>query len=274
VNGKQYIGIAINPKRRWVEHRCGHGSKILYSAFKKYGIEKFTFSIIFEGSEQAAKDLEVHLIAHYGTIAPHGYNITAGGEGTLGWKPSKVTREKMSQQHRGKKNAMWGKKHSAETKAKIAKKAKQRRITPERLKLLQTISKGANNGRAIKVVVNGKKYGCINDAAEDLGINHHTLRNHINSKGRKLNYKHYDAKRRSKNMKGKKHTPEAIQKMKVAKKPKLGNHCMARKCLVNGHKYACIKEAAIKEKINYSTLRWRFQQYEKSGKYPPGYKLL
>ncbi len=121
---------------------------------------------------------------------------------------------------------------------------------------------GKNNPKAIKVVINGKKYGCIKDAAYALDIHPEVLRRHVRLKGPKFTYKIYDSEQRRKNGLGRKHTFATIQKLKNRKMPKLGEHNSAKSVVVNGHKYSCIKEAAIKENINYSTLRWRFQKHK------------
>jgi group I intron endonuclease len=174
VNGKQYIGISSQPARRWIEHKCGHGSKLVYQAIKKYSLENLRFDPLYMGCEEEIKQLEVILIAACETMAPDGYNLTEGGEGSTGWKPSIETRRKMSKTHSGKNNAMYGRKHSKETKKKIAKKAKARKWTEEHCK--KNSRPGSKNPKARKVLVNNKKYDCIKDAAEVIGIKAATLR--------------------------------------------------------------------------------------------------
>jgi group I intron endonuclease len=179
INGKQYIGIAVDPKRRWVEHRCGHGSKVLYSAFKKYGRESFRFNILCEGDGQQIKDTEIRLISFFDTVAPSGYNLTVGGEGSTGWRPTKETKEKWSLARRGVGNAMFGKTHSEETKKKLTDKAKQRIPTLECLKRLQTISQGSKNRHARPIEINGIRYDYIGEAASALNLKASTLRTYV-----------------------------------------------------------------------------------------------
>lgn len=174
VNNKQYVGIATNVGRRWIEHKCGHGSKLLYQAIQKYGIENFTFDVLCEGAEDSIKQLEAVLIAQLNTKVPHGYNLTDGGEGTCGWKPSAKTRKKMSVSHKGQKNGMYGKKHSETTKEKISSKRKGLKNLI-RAKL-NKLNRGSKNPRARKVKVHGRVYPCIQDAAKALGIKAGTLR--------------------------------------------------------------------------------------------------
>lgn len=177
VNGKQYIGISINPARRWIEHKCDHGSKLVYQAIKKYGIKNLKFDVLYEGCEDDIKQLEITLIAKHGTIAPNGYNLTEGGEGSTGWKHSAKTRQRMRKTRKGKKNGMYGKKHSRETKKKISAIA-QGRKNPTRSRLNEAY-KGSSNPRARKVLINKEKYDCIKDAAEALEMNPGSLRQRL-----------------------------------------------------------------------------------------------
>lgn len=125
INSKQYVGIAKNPQRRWNEHLCGHGSKILYQAFKKYGKENFSFDILYEGNLKDIQKLETLMIATLETKAPLGYNILEGGEGAFGLKHREKTKRKMSKLKVGKRNGMYGKQHSAETKRKISENTRR-----------------------------------------------------------------------------------------------------------------------------------------------------
>ena len=172
VNGKQYIGIAVNVGRRWIEHKCGHGSLIVYQAIQKYGIENLAFDVYCEGCEENIKQLEITLIAQLNTKAPNGYNLTDGGEESTGWVPSNETRENMSKAHSGSKNAMYGKKHSKETRARIAAKARERAPRSGE----KQARRGVQNGRARKVKVNEVQYPCFKDAAQALGLKASTLR--------------------------------------------------------------------------------------------------
>ena len=87
-NGKKYIGISRNVKKRF---RNGEGyarSKIVYSAIQKYGWENVSHEILYENlSEQEAKQKEVELIRQHDTTNhENGYNSTLGGEGGNGRK--------------------------------------------------------------------------------------------------------------------------------------------------------------------------------------------
>jgi group I intron endonuclease len=133
-NQKAYIGICKGAvRKRWrrhcsdaISHRHG-GCAILWRAIRKYREASFVLETLYEAVDwREACAVERALIAHYGTMRPRGYNITAGGQGTLGYKAwagrrhTAETKAKMS---------VWqiGKKHSAETKRKIAERAKGRK---------------------------------------------------------------------------------------------------------------------------------------------------
>lgn len=84
LNGKCYIGQTNNIQSRFSDHkRMGSAeeeqNKILYKAFKKYGVENFTFEVIEENIENY-NEREKYWIAYYNSETPCGYNMTPGGE--------------------------------------------------------------------------------------------------------------------------------------------------------------------------------------------------
>jgi group I intron endonuclease len=85
-NGKQYVGITTNLKRRWHQHLSANGSApALHTAIKKYGPEGFVLSHVCDAFDfDAACDIERNLIQQHNTKAPNGYNLTDGGEGVVG----------------------------------------------------------------------------------------------------------------------------------------------------------------------------------------------
>ena len=186
INAKCYVGISTNVGRRWIEHKSGHGSKLVWQSIRKYGVENLVFDVICEGAEEDIKLLEVVLIEQLNTQAPEGYNLTEGGEGSTGWKPSDETRKKMSEAHRGSRNSMHGKTHSDEAKKKISEKRKGSK-NPTRSKL-NKLSCGSNNPRAREVKIEGILYGCIKEAAEAIGMKPGTLRSKLSGYNRKGNW--------------------------------------------------------------------------------------
>jgi group I intron endonuclease len=87
INEKIYIGFTNNFERRIVEH-TRNSRKLnshLYYAIKKYGIDKFTFEIIYQSLEgdYLKNAMETYFINLYDSYHS-GYNMTIGGDGTLG----------------------------------------------------------------------------------------------------------------------------------------------------------------------------------------------
>ena len=110
-NGKRYIGITSkNPKDRW-ENGNGYHQKnqpVMYNAIRKYGWENIKHNILFDNlTEEEAKEKERELIQEYNTFIyaenSMGYNMTLGGEGTLGHKATDKTREAIRNRLLGKK---------------------------------------------------------------------------------------------------------------------------------------------------------------------------
>lgn len=158
VTGKAYIGVTRHKAAtRWKTHRAytKRGSMFpLHHAMQKYGIENFRFEIICECSslpELAA--CERGLIAEHGTYAPHGYNVTSGGEGCFERVVSDETRAKLSAAYQRriaegremKPRAPGTYRHSDETKQKMRKKHRPMELSAaERQRRAETISGDQN----------------------------------------------------------------------------------------------------------------------------------
>ena len=103
---KVYVGITSqNPIKRW-NNGLGYNRQIyFYRAILKYGWDNIKHEIIVSGiSGEEAKYLERHYIEKYQANNPNfGYNLTKGGEGTLGFHHSQESRNSMSIKHSGRK---------------------------------------------------------------------------------------------------------------------------------------------------------------------------
>lgn len=130
VNSKAYVGYSSNVSERWDDHKKGYGSKLVYDAIQKYGIDNFKFEVIAEDTV----DNEDKYIQEHNTMAPNGYNLVEGGglpPNKQGWIPSEETlakrsaslkgiertdewRENLSESKRGKNNPRFGIKEDAE----------------------------------------------------------------------------------------------------------------------------------------------------------------
>ena len=152
LNGEpKYVGYTKNCiEKRWSEHLSAARTgwpQLLYRAIRKHGEQSFTIESIMEHEDaQYLRDvMEPKFIREYNTMANigKGYNLTEGGEGSIGWIPSEETKKKISKANTGKKRSeevknrlselkkgvvpwMKGKSHSEEAKTKmsVAKKGK------------------------------------------------------------------------------------------------------------------------------------------------------
>lgn len=105
-SNKVYVGITSqNPIRRW-KNGLGYSKQVyFYRAILKYGWDNIKHEIIVSGiSSKRAKYLEKYYIKVYQANNPSfGYNLTNGGEGTLGFHHSQKSKDAMRMSHLGKK---------------------------------------------------------------------------------------------------------------------------------------------------------------------------
>lgn len=107
LNGKQYVG-----QTTVAGNKVGHGYMVT-AAYKKYGKQTFSYEVVKSGipDRNTLNYLERFWIKTFDSRTPNGYNIEHGGSDKD--KVSDETRELKRQQNLGKK-------HSAETKAKMS----------------------------------------------------------------------------------------------------------------------------------------------------------
>lgn len=106
-DGKIYIGLTTKSKaiERWYQHRylarhlSNTDKSYLHRAMALHGVDNFSFEVIEEVSNELLSEREQYWISQYNSIAPIGYNLTSGGEGTPGFSrpQSKEEREKKGQ---------------------------------------------------------------------------------------------------------------------------------------------------------------------------------
>lgn len=113
INGKVYVGQSNDVKQRWKNHKWAINqedskNKPLYRAFKKHGIDNFSFKVIIECDINDLDELEIYYIKIYNSCIyvenSDGYNQTIGGEGTRGFKRSEEWKKIMSEMHKGSNN--------------------------------------------------------------------------------------------------------------------------------------------------------------------------
>lgn len=99
INLKAYIGQSVDIENRWKQHKnINRGCTLLVRAFKKYGIENFSFEIVEICSPEELNEKEKYYISHYRTYADYGrgYNLTTGGDGSKGVYVSEIARKHLS----------------------------------------------------------------------------------------------------------------------------------------------------------------------------------
>lgn len=131
-NGKSYIGITIATARRRFDEHAYKASRqsigLIHKALRKYGIESVTLRTLAIGSWDYLCDLERAAIKAYGTFGIGGYNMTAGGDGALGYKHTAESLKIMGAVHKGK--AHHSMPHSDATKAMMSANRKGKKKPP------------------------------------------------------------------------------------------------------------------------------------------------
>ncbi len=203
ISNKKYIGITKNLTKRWWTHKNRKVKTAISYAIQKYGSENFEFKVLAENTREEILKLEQQTIKILNTKSPNGYNLTDGGEGSLGCLASvkhlrKLARDRvgttLSEECKQKiSQSETGKIVSLDTRYKLHRAAlrrfsdpnereklslahKGKRLSDEtKLKMSQSAHRGGSHHNAKKVLVFGKIYPCIKTAADALNINYGTL---------------------------------------------------------------------------------------------------
>ena len=112
-SNKTYIGQTINLKGRFNKYKnkvVDSIGKYLKSAIEKYGFENFKIEILtsidlnkdIKDSKSILNKLEIEFIEKYDCLAPKGYNLTGGGNGSFKRIITEETRKRLSTANMGK----------------------------------------------------------------------------------------------------------------------------------------------------------------------------
>ena len=103
-SGRVYIGISIDPEKRWNSGKGYRANPYFWRSIQKYGWDNIKHEILFSGLCLAdAKAKEVELIAQFkSNEREFGYNISGGGDGLV----ADESRMKMSLSRRGNNNCL------------------------------------------------------------------------------------------------------------------------------------------------------------------------
>lgn len=128
VNNKVYVGKTVySLETRKSQHiRDAKKSKFYFhNAIRKYGIDNFLWEILYEcNCKHELNTKEIKFIQQFNSFGS-GYNMTKGGEGTLGRIPSEHTRSIWSAQRKGSIPWNKGKKDLNALKYNKVKKTKE-----------------------------------------------------------------------------------------------------------------------------------------------------
>lgn len=155
-NGKVYVGITHDIRKRWRGNGCAYKSnQHFWQAIQKYGWDGFLHEVIFSGlTMQEACEREIDLIAKYeSTDRSKGYNHSLGGEFPLvfykgeqhpryGKHHSDEARAKMSASHSGEKHRCWGKHLPEITRKRIGDANRGRKLPEWQKEHLRVINTG------------------------------------------------------------------------------------------------------------------------------------
>jgi group I intron endonuclease len=151
INGRIYVGKTVRSFPYRISRHLNDKRKTAFpAALRKYGLQAFEWSVIDTAEDaQTLNEKERFWIRALNSKAPNGYNLTDGGEGTLGFSSwakgkhfsaahrrkisqkrmghdvSEETRQKLSMSQAGKS----GKPLSRETRRKISKALSGRHLT-------------------------------------------------------------------------------------------------------------------------------------------------
>lgn len=223
INQKRYIGQTIKDlETRKGAHisRASHNksNNYFHSAILKYGSKNFDWKILDKCDNiKVLNSLEIFYIGYYDTFEK-GYNLTCGGGGSPGCKPSAETRKKISIANigkrtgykqsvearrkisvakTGKKHPCYGKHHSIKTKkkmseAQIGEKNHNygKKTSPETKRKLSKASSGKNNPSAVAIIIGDKHFDTRKEAAQFIGMSPAGIRVRILHKTKWLDYRY------------------------------------------------------------------------------------
>lgn len=191
-SGKRYIGQTCNdPEKRWSGGRGYIDCPYFHRAIEKYGWDNIRHEILMLcHTKEMANLLEIRLIARFETTnRDKGYNVSKGGDGPLGVTWTEEHRKRQSKLMTGNGNSMYGRHHTAESRALISKNRKGKPVSDEMRELRTSVLRKANARRKTPIVqcdLDGNPiatYPGLSDAVRENGYSHATIWRVLNGKG-------------------------------------------------------------------------------------------
>lgn len=144
VNYKVYVGQTNTflSKRRWAHVNRKDYDDFFHRALRKYGEHNFIWEILGKAeTKEEANNLErIWIVLLRSKDREYGYNLTAGGDGSIGHRHSEETKRKRSvalklawAEGRKRSSGGWKRSHSKETRAKISIGLRSRPKLPKRI---------------------------------------------------------------------------------------------------------------------------------------------
>lgn len=145
VTGKAYIGITIRPVKKRLSEHLGVAKRgkttLIARALTKYGLAAFRLEILGQAeSWEVLCAMEQAAIRTYNTFKPHGYNLTRGGDGTLGRLHTEVAKQRISA-------ANTGKVHDRAFREKVSARFRGVPKSPVQRERMGAWQRGANNSQ-------------------------------------------------------------------------------------------------------------------------------
>ncbi len=194
-NNKKYVGITTNFLSRKNKHKNrAKKSKYqhlkLYRAINKYGFNNLKWE--FYTNYHTWKDLskaEIDMIFKLNSMKL-GYNTTNGGEGHLGFKPSKETKEKISKSNKNRPKPLGFKEHLSKIRLGVNNPMYGATTSKKQKEAVSKASKGEKNvnskltNKQINEIRNKYKSGkyLIQELAKNYNINRNAISKIIQNK--------------------------------------------------------------------------------------------
>jgi group I intron endonuclease len=197
VNGKVYVGLTVQGTRtRFLHHlyEARSGSNFpVHCAIRKYGESNFDVETLFEAqTHEELKQKEQEYIQLFNCFKTEfGYNLTKGGDGTLGRAHSEETKDKIRTKAVGRVRSEASKKRASESHKKLAL------TNPDYLKARRKAANIGNETRMKCIEVydlDGNligTYKSISETSKALNVNRSTVARQLTGKLTQLPRKGY-----------------------------------------------------------------------------------
>lgn len=151
VHHTRYVGQTVRPlKKRFNGHATCKKDIPISRAIQKYGKENFRYGVIKSCASKAEMDYwEKYFIADLYCKAPYGYNLTDGGEGTVGIERTPEYRAKLSERFSGEKNPRYGKKIRPNIQPKSLRRISERNARRRLAKIFLILSKAQSSRKNV-----------------------------------------------------------------------------------------------------------------------------